>query len=254
MLGARAWAEQLRDPDWPAWWAEMYACAMDFWLTLAYLNNVGDDQWNAYNLYQGRDTTYRFGRLQGAHPVASGMIVVVCENPWYPLKVWVQETETMALLDEPRFGFVHTCAFDEKRDAWQVAIVVNLSRAGHAWEHPVWGVAYKEIHRVEWYCHQFGAVVPYVLGEEAASVLSNWEASDEDRLHAFVLWLKHYETPCSWSETGTICKDDVDVGALPLLDTRATRRWARLPSWNAWVWVPAAVAALATGVYWCKRG
>jgi hypothetical protein len=250
MLGARAWVQALRDPEWPAWWAEMYACAMDFWLTLAYLNNAGDDEWNAYNLYQGRNTTYRFGSLQGAHPVAPGMIVLVCENPWYPLKVWVQETETMAELDEPRFGFVHSCAFDEKRDAWRVAIVVNLSRAGHVWEHPVWGVAYREIQRVEWYCQQFGAVVPYVLGEEAASVLSDSHAGDEDRLHAFVLWLKHYETSCSWSETATVGRDDVDAGALPLLNTRATGRWARLSCWGVWVWAPAAVAVIATAVNW----
>ena len=90
------------------------------------------------------------------------------------------------------------------------------------------GVAYREIQRVEWYCQQFGAVVPYVLGEEAASVLFDWHARDEDRLHAFVLWLKQYETSCSWSETATVGKDDVYAGALPLLDTRATSRWARL--------------------------
>jgi len=137
MLGARAWVEALGDPEWPAWWPEMYACAMDFWLTLAYVD-AGDDEWNAYNLYQGSNRTYRFGSMQGAHPVASGMIVVVCENPWYPLKVWVEETKTMAELDEPRFGFVHSCAFDEQREAWEVAIVVNLSRAEHVWEHPVW--------------------------------------------------------------------------------------------------------------------
>ena len=248
MLGARAWVEALRDPLFPASWAEMYACAMDFWLTLAYLNNTGDDEWNAYNLYQGREMTYRFGSLQGAHPVTPGLIVVLCDNPWYPLKVWVQEAKLMVELDEPRFGFVHSCLFDEDRDAWQVAIVANLSRAEHVWEHPVWGMAYMEIKRVEWYCQQFGAVVPYVLGEEAASVLSNWRASDEDRLHAFVLWLKHYETSCSWSETATTGKDDVNIGMLPLLDTRKTCSWARLGSWNAWMWAPAAVVVAVAGL------
>ena len=114
----------------------------------------------------------------------------------------------------------------------------------------MWGVAYKEIQHAEWYCQQFGAVVPYVLGEEAASVLSDSHAGDEDRLHAFVLWLKQYETSCSWSETATVGKDDVDVGALPLVDTRATSRRARLSCWGVWVWAPAAVAVIATAVNW----
>lgn len=249
MLQAPAWVHALSDP----WWPEMYAFAMDFWLTLSYLNDSSDGDWGAYNLYNGQEMAFRFGSLQRAYPVAPGLIVLLCRNPWYPLKFWVQESKTITELNETTFGFVHSCVFDQDRDAWQVAIVANLNSAETLWEHPVWGIAYVEIQRVEWYCQQFGPVVPYALGEEAASVLSNFKASDEDRLHAFVLWLQHTDTSCSWSETATIGKHDVDVGVLPLLDIGKTRGWVSSTCCNAWVCAPAAVALLATAVYWCKE-
>ena len=162
MLGARAWVEALQDPEWPAWWAEMYACAMDFWLTLAYLK-PGEDEWNAYNLYQGRNTRYRFGSLQGAH-----------RRAWHDcggMRKPLVSAQGLGGRDQDHGA-------TRRAEVWLGALVCVRRAArsvggGHSCQPqprgarlgaPSVGVAYREIQRVEWYCQQFGAVVPYVLG------------------------------------------------------------------------------------------
>lgn len=116
------------------------------------------------------------------------MIVELGANPYYDHWVGFPLNGPTMLLAGDRLGFVYSCVFDERDDAWHAVILCNMHGQPHDMTDPVWGVVRHRIARIEWYCQQFRGVLPWDRAFKAPGDIT--QGPLEGRLRSFLWYMQ----------------------------------------------------------------
>ena len=123
--------------------------------------------------------------------------------------------QTMRLPGE-RLGFVYSCLFDEREDAWHAVILCNVLQDDAHWPDPVWGIVRYRIGRIDWYCQQFRGVEPYDRPYKVAGDIT--QGPLERRLQSFVWYVQNLGDDTD-SDVDSLAESvdamDVNLGLFP---------------------------------------
>ena len=177
----RAWEREARLND-VTWW----------------LHDDGTHEFHCYSLYRyhcgglpyvvADERCYDFGCMGNADRLMPGMIVELGANPYYDHWVSFPLNGPTMLLAGDRLGFVYSCVFDERDDAWHAVILCNMHGQPHDMTDPVWGVVRHRIARIEWYCQQFRGVLPWDRPYKAPGDIT--QGPLEGRLRSFLWYMQ----------------------------------------------------------------
>jgi hypothetical protein len=137
------------------------------------------------------DGTYDFGGIDKAERLLPGMIVSLGVNPHYDHWVSFPWTGETMRLHDTRYGFVYSCVFDERADAWDAVILCNMRGAPLDVTDPVWGVVRHRVARIDWYCQQFRGIEPRDRPNKAPGDIT--QGPLEDRLRSFLWYMQNID-------------------------------------------------------------